>query len=47
MLFRSFGTVIATTHRRNTVLYESADDVALWDESGYRDAGQAAGQAAS
>ena len=41
------GTVIATTHRRNTVLYESADDVALWDESGYRDAGQAAGQAAS
>jgi ABC-type methionine transport system ATPase subunit len=40
------GTVIATTHRRNTVLYESADDVALWDESGYRDAGQATGQAA-
>jgi len=41
------GTVIATTHRRNTVLYESADDVALWDESGYREAGHAAGQAAS
>ena len=41
------GSVIATTHRRNTVLYESADDVALWDESGYREAGQAAGQAAS
>lgn len=41
------GTVIATTHRRNTVLYENADDVALWDESGYREAGQAAGQVAS
>lgn len=41
------GTVIATTHRRNTELYESADDVALWDESGYREAGHAAGQAAS
>ena len=41
------GTVIATTHRRNTVLYESADDVALWDEFGYRDAGTAAGQVAS
>jgi ABC-type metal ion transport system, ATPase component len=41
------GTVIATTHRRNTVLYENADDVALWDESGYREAGPAAGQAAS
>lgn len=41
------GTVIATTHRRNTVLYESADDVALWDEFGYREAGNAAGQAAS
>ena len=41
------GTVIATTHRRNTVLYENADDVALWDESGYRDAGHAAGQVAS
>lgn len=41
------GTVIATTHRRNTVLYESADDVALWDEVGYREAGRAAGQAVS
>ena len=41
------GTVIATTHRRNTVLYDNADDVALWDESGYRDAGSAAGQVAS
>ena len=41
------GTVIATTHRRNTVLYESADDVALWDEFGYREAGNAAGQVAS
>lgn len=41
------GTVIATTHRRNTVLYESADDVALWDEVGYREAGHAAEQAVS
>ena len=41
------GTVIATTHRRNTVLYESADDVALWDEFGYREASQAAAQATS
>lgn len=41
------GTVIATTHRRNAVLYDSADDVALWDESGYRDAGLAASQVAS
>ena len=41
------GTVIATTHRRNTVLYESADAVALWDEFGYREAGNAAGQVAS
>ncbi|CAN5438013.1 hypothetical protein BH09GEM1_BH09GEM1_06990 [soil metagenome] len=39
------GTVIATTHRRNTALYESADDVALWDEAGYREAGLAAERA--
>lgn len=41
------GTVIATTHRRNTVLYENADDVALWDEAGYRETGHAAGQGVS
>ena len=41
------GTVIATTHRRNTVLYENADDVALWDEFGYRNAGHAAEQVSS
>jgi ABC-type ATPase involved in cell division len=47
-LCRHFAsTVIATTHRRNTVLYDNADDVALWDESGYRQAGHAAGQVAS
>ncbi|MDQ2666940.1 MAG: ATP-binding cassette domain-containing protein [Gemmatimonadota bacterium] len=41
------GTVITTTHRRNTVLYDNADDVALWDEHGYREAGHAAAQVAS
>ena len=47
-LCRQFaGTVIATTHRRNTVLYENADDVALWDEFGYRDAGHVAEQVSS
>ncbi|CAN5770388.1 hypothetical protein BH11GEM2_BH11GEM2_39090 [soil metagenome] len=45
-LCRHFAcTVIATTHRRNTVLYENADDVALCDEAGYREAGQAAERA--
>jgi len=47
-LCRHFATtVIATTHRRNRVLYDSADDVALWDEAGYRDAGQSAEQVTS
>ena len=29
-------TVVATTHRRNPALYEVADDVMLWDASGFR-----------
>ncbi len=29
-------TVVATTHRRNPALYEVADDVMLWDVSGFR-----------
>ena len=40
-------TVIAITHRRNQVLYDSADDVALWDEEGFRMAGQTMDQVAS
>jgi ABC-type methionine transport system ATPase subunit len=47
-LCRHFAaTVIATTYRRNTVLYDNADDVALWDEAGYREAGHSAAQVAS
>ena len=41
------STVVATTHRRNAVLYDRADEIALWDEEGFRPAGQSIEQVAS
>ena len=40
-------TILAATHRRNTALYESADDVLLWDEMGLRPAAAYAGEEVS
>lgn len=36
-------TMIVATHRRNTALYEMADDVMLWDASGFRRGGGGTG----
>ena len=40
-------TILAATHRRNTALYDSAEEVMLWDELGYRPAAAYAGEEVS